>query len=280
MSVLSQELMAHLGGEVTTLATCWRVKRRDGVVMGFTTHDETLVIDGLQYRPSSAFTPSGVSSHQLFEADDLEIEGALSDSTIQGDDLRAGVYDFAELELFMVNWRDLGAGVIKVKSGWIGEVKLLGGRFLAEFRGLTRALEQAYGHVYSAECSADLGDMRCQVDLDAHRLTGVVTGVTNRRVFQDENLSVSDGLYDYGRLRWLTGINSGRGMEIKNQLGQEIGLFDSMGGDIAIGDRFEMWPGCDKRFETCRVRFGNGINYRGHPHVPGMDAVLNYPGIA
>jgi len=31
--------------------------------------------------------------------------------------------------------------------------------------------------------------------------------------------------------------------------------------------------GCDKRIETCTARFGNAINYRGFPHMPGNDFV-------
>src|SRR3546814_4034154 len=39
-----------LRAEVVTLAWCWRLARRDGVVIGFTSHDRDLVIGGLAYR--------------------------------------------------------------------------------------------------------------------------------------------------------------------------------------------------------------------------------------
>nr|WP_244486605.1 phage BR0599 family protein [Aureimonas sp. Leaf324] len=32
--------------------------------------------------------------------------------------------------------------------------------------------------------------------------------------------------------------------------------------------------GCDWSFTTCRERFGNGLNFRGFPHIPGADAAL------
>ena len=43
---------AHLQAPVTGLATCWRLRRRDGVTLGFTTHDRELEFEGLTYRPS------------------------------------------------------------------------------------------------------------------------------------------------------------------------------------------------------------------------------------
>jgi hypothetical protein len=35
--------------------------------------------------------------------------------------------------------------------------------------------------------------------------------------------------------------------------------------------------GCDKSFATCGARFGNRVNFRGFPHMPGVDAVLAGP---
>ncbi len=34
--------------------------------------------------------------------------------------------------------------------------------------------------------------------------------------------------------------------------------------------------GCDKRFETCRDRFANTLNFRGFPHIPGNDFVVSF----
>jgi uncharacterized phage protein (TIGR02218 family) len=39
---------------------------------------------------------------------------------------------------------------------------------------------------------------------------------------------------------------------------------------------FLIRAGCDKRIATCRAKFGNVVNFRGFPHMPGQDAVLRY----
>ena len=48
MRSLSPAMQAALSREATTLARCWRLARRDGLVLGFTDHDRDLVLDGTQ----------------------------------------------------------------------------------------------------------------------------------------------------------------------------------------------------------------------------------------
>jgi hypothetical protein len=53
MKTISTALAEHLAGDVTTLATCWKITRRDGVVLGFTDHVRDLDVDGVTYRAAS-----------------------------------------------------------------------------------------------------------------------------------------------------------------------------------------------------------------------------------
>jgi len=50
MKMVSAALAQHLAGEVTTLATCWKIARRDGVVVGLTDHVRDLEVDGVSCR--------------------------------------------------------------------------------------------------------------------------------------------------------------------------------------------------------------------------------------
>ena len=47
MKSTAPELAAHLACEVTTLATCWKITRRDDHVLGFTDHVRDLEVDGV-----------------------------------------------------------------------------------------------------------------------------------------------------------------------------------------------------------------------------------------
>jgi len=54
-------------------------------------------------------------------------------------------------------------------------------------------------------------------------------------------------------------------------------IFLPMPFPIQKGDRFKVYPGCDRYFGTCKDRFDNVVNFRGFPHIPGRDAVMKYP---
>lgn len=59
--------------------------------------------------------------------------------------------------------------------------------------------------------------------------------------------------------------------------GQSVQLFTPMPRPIALGDQVRLVAGCDKTPETCQARFGNIVNFRGEPHIPGNDKVFSYP---
>ena len=45
-----------------------------------------------------------------------------------------------------------------------------------------------------------------------------------------------------------------------------------------VGARVELLEGCDKSLATCAGRFGNALNFRGEPYLPGIDLLTRYPG--
>jgi hypothetical protein len=52
---ISAGLQTHIAGEVTTLATCWKMTRRDATVLGFTDHDADIVFDSVTYKAATGF---------------------------------------------------------------------------------------------------------------------------------------------------------------------------------------------------------------------------------
>jgi hypothetical protein len=58
MRSIPSALQAKLDSGATTLARCWTVTRRDGVVLGFTDHDGDLAVGGSTCRAATGFTAS------------------------------------------------------------------------------------------------------------------------------------------------------------------------------------------------------------------------------
>jgi len=71
MRVISPQLEAHFEGGMTTLATCWRITRQDGVEIGFTDHDRLITFDSVNYDSIAGFTPTTVESKSNMSVDNL-----------------------------------------------------------------------------------------------------------------------------------------------------------------------------------------------------------------
>jgi uncharacterized phage protein (TIGR02218 family) len=69
--------------------------------------------------------------------------------------------------MFLVDYADLGQGILKLRRGWLGQVSVRDGMYVAELRGMTQKLQMAVGELFAPDCAADLGDARCGVDLTA-----------------------------------------------------------------------------------------------------------------
>jgi hypothetical protein len=176
MKTISSALAQHLASEVTTLASCCKVTRRDGVALGFTDHVRALEVDGVTYRAASGYTRTAIRSTADLAVDNLDVESVFSDDGITEDDLRAGQYDFAEVRMFLVNHENLGQGILKLRRGWLGEVTIRDG-------------------MYAPSCAADLGDARCAVNLAALEKSGTVDTVIDGTTFET-TLVQGTGWYD------------------------------------------------------------------------------------
>lgn len=166
MKTISSPLRTHLAGEVTTLCACWQVIRTDGQSFAFTTHDADLVISGVTYSSAAGFSASAIATTSTGEVDNLEAAGFLSTLGLEEQDLQNGLFNYATVYVFACNWADTSQGILRLRRGWLGEVaRRSDGGFIAELRGLTQALTQEFGNVYTPYCRADLGDNKCQVPI-------------------------------------------------------------------------------------------------------------------
>lgn len=276
-----------LAGPLTRLVLCWRIVREDGVVLGFTAHDQTLDIDGQPYSSAPALLPSALARSSDTRVDNLEVTGALSHASISEADLLAGRYQGARLSLFMVDWAEPDAGRIDLAQGLLGPVTSDGQQFSAQLRGRTAQLDRSIVELVSPECRAELGDKRCRAALRRFSRFAAAVNLPDAQTVDADGLSTADNGYAYGRLLWITGDNSGTRSDImQSSVISETGfdsarvrllLRDLPSAPIRTGDRFEISLGCDKRYVTCLGRFGNQLNFRGEPFVPGIDSVLRYP---
>lgn len=259
---------------LTCIALCWRVERGDGITIGLTAHDRDLYIEGQLYHAAPGMTPSAISRSATLDPDNMEVEGALNSDVISERDVLAGRWDGAEVIVFAADWRT-GERRYNLGDGAIGAVEMSGGMLRAELRGAAAALEMPVVEETSPECRAMLGDKRCRVPMAKRRHFATVTAIAGNIVTLDHSEPTANA-FGYGRLRWLSGANAG--------LEDSIAISSTRTATLRRPPRFadrglvELIEGCDKSLATCAARFGNAVNFRGEPYLPGTDLLTRFPG--
>lgn len=262
--------------ELTGIAFCWRLERRDGVAIGLTSHDRDLTVDGLVHRAAPGMMPGAIRREEGLDAETGDVGGALTADAIRADDLAAGRWDGARVTLFAVDWTDTGRRVA-LSEGSVGAVEMTERGFTAELRGAAAALDQPVAEETSPECRAELGDRRCRVALAGRRRFARVVSAKGADLVLDAAPS-DPGDWANGRLRWFGGANAGLEAVVAVSDGAAVTLRLPPAFAVAPGDLVEVSERCDRSLETCATRFGNAANFRGEPFLPGIDLLTRYPG--
>lgn len=165
MRDVPSELVARIEGGAASLCHVWRVSRPDGTVMGFTDHDRDLTFDGVVCGAASGWSAGAAEVSVGLGAGSVTAAGALDDTAITEEDIAAGLYDGASVEVWRVDWQRPDPGV-RLWVGRLARIRRESGSFLAELEGPLAALERVVGRTYGRGCDALLGDVRCGVDRD------------------------------------------------------------------------------------------------------------------
>jgi hypothetical protein len=170
MKDLTPLFKAHIRQGVTTLATCMEIVRHDGKSFRFTDHDVPITVNNAIYIPYSSFARTSVTTSIDLEVDLMEVRGALNALHVSRDDVASGLFDFAQVKVFVVNYEAPDTGSATLRTGWLGEVTMNeDGTYAAELRGLSQVFAYRIGEAYSPECRADLGDRRCKLPIAPSR---------------------------------------------------------------------------------------------------------------
>lgn len=273
----------HAALGVTTLCQAWAITRADGAEFGFTDHDLPLEFEGVLFKADTGLSATALAQSTGLSVDNTEAIGALSDAAVTEEDIEAGRFDGAEVRAWLVNWQNPDERQLQFR-GYIGELRRAGGAFQAELRGLTEALNRPLGRVYQKPCTAVLGDKACGFDVSTagYRAELAVEAVEDgRRFFWAALPGFEADWFARGRLDVLDGAGAGLWGGVKfDRIGAEgrvIELWEPIRAEIAIGDRVQITAGCDRRFETCRFKFNNLLNFQGFPDTPGEDWIMAVP---
>lgn len=278
---MSDPYAAALSSGATRLARCFLVMRSDGARLGFTDHDADIDFGGDTYLASAALSASETQAQLGLGPDELDASGALSAAAITEEDLAAGRYDGADVYVYEVDWADTSVATLLGRFV-VGQVERGPLAFRAELRSLAAKVDTRQGRMHTRLCDvARLGDGRCKLPLAAWQRTATVVSAAGLDVTVSGLTGLAVSLWTAGTLDWVTGANAGAGGDIRgaSDVGGGLTRLSLWRAPAALpqpGDTATATVGCDRTWETCRDRFGNGWNFRGFPHMPGESYAAEY----
>jgi hypothetical protein len=155
------------------------LRRTDGVVICVTEHDQDLVFDAtaraaLHSRnflhsighDVTALAYAGFSRFNLNDKDNLDtsniqVDGMIDPEIFTRNDIKAERFDYADFQVFQVNWMDLTRGEIIGATGRTGTWTIKEFGFSTTFYGLAKQLDAVGGELIQPTCRVDFGSPRC-----------------------------------------------------------------------------------------------------------------------
>jgi uncharacterized phage protein (TIGR02218 family) len=259
--------------ELDTVATFWRIYRRDGAALAFTSHDRDLTFGGMTHLAAPGMIPAAIRLTAELANDSAEVQGALNHDSLREEELAAGLFDEAAIEIGAVDWTNLDNHTLY--TGQIGRIEDDQSQFSAELQSSKSLLEQDIVPRTSPTCRAEFCGRGCGLSAVSftcvHRLAAVdLEGNRARFTGLDGEAHID------GRLRFMTGPQTGVTFGIIDADEDWLVLDRPLVDGTAIGTRAELREGCDHTIATCAARFGNAANFRGEPFLPGNDLLARY----
>ena len=262
--------------ELEGVATFWRIHRRDGVTLGFTAHDRDLWFARILHRAAPGMLPAAIRRTADLSDDSAEMKGAFSHDSISAQDLAAGRFDAARIEVGAVNWETLDNAILY--RGEIGAVSEESTQFSAELRSAKTDLDIDTVPRTSPTCRATFCGPGCALSPlpFSHELTVASVDQNNQRLTLAGGPAPGNLVGGYAR--FVGGAAAGLRFEIVAADGGAIVLDNVLDPATQPGDRVLVVEGCDHTLATCANRFANSANFQGEPFLPGNDLIARYGG--
>lgn len=181
------------------------MQRGDGVGLCATSHDREVERDGLRYDPVPALAPAELILRDDLFSSSMRFSGALDSDGLREEDLAAGRWASASVLFSSGDWSG-GDPLELLCKGELGAVRFGDGALEADLVLVpSQAMKQPCPQT-SPECRAQLGDGQCRVAMRTRQVRARVTGVDGADILV--SLARCER-FRFGRLRWLSGQNSG-----------------------------------------------------------------------
>jgi uncharacterized phage protein (TIGR02218 family) len=263
MIIIPDKFRQHLNSDILTLALCWKISTKTGLIIAYTNHDNELMIDNILYKPGINISNNSLNHHANINNEQFRSYAKIENINISELDIINGILDDAEVTICLVNYQDVAECNIVLKSGNISKVKLLDGNILLEIRSLKSLLNIGVNKNFSKKCRAEFGGSLCKMNKNEHKIK-----LENFVIKQNIIYSVDLKKYPDGYFEDLECIYNNVTYKILGSHNGNIILEHNLENHNDYSTEITIVNGCDKNFSSCCNKFKNAINFRGEPHIP------------
>lgn len=289
MRTASAGLIASLAAQIAAYeASTWRadlltVTLASGLVYRWTSADVPIVISGDTYLPSDGVTTPifkwGLTTQPLalqITTLDLELSGCLS-GVLVSTLARQGLFRGARIDidvLVSTGPTDVANGTAPWFYGRAASCDIVGPtvKFVLknDLETLNRKLPR---YTLSPGCGNVVYDSNCGLVCAAWTIGGTVSGSTATTISTATAAITSKGVgyFDLGCVTFTTGVLSGKSFMISSWATPTFVLASQLSTQPAIGDAFNVFPGCNRTYTKCNSTFANSAHFRGFRYVPAAE---------
>ncbi|WP_289345235.1 DUF2163 domain-containing protein [Acinetobacter baumannii] len=279
MRKASDKLIRLLDADQFIMADLYTITTIQGIEYHYTNYDVDLVVEDKVFHSNGPIiSREGISLSLGIEVDNLSITIETTENTMFGDvpvaqAFHNGILDGSRFKLeriFMdINTpTDTSAGTMVLFEGRIIEPEFdryeIKASVVSEIDDLKVQMPR---NLYQPGCLNTLFDQACGLLSSEFAVdTTIGANSTLNRIHCD--LSHPQGWFTQGVVEFLEGINVGIKRTVRLHETGALLLTLPLLEMPAIGEVIRVYPGCDKRLDTCDNRFNNRARFRGAPYVP------------
>lgn len=283
MKTATRELIDLLhGSDEFLMADLFRITLSNGQILRHTNADMPVVWDGQTYEAHKLIIKRGATRVAVgldVDSNTLEI-AAEPDYRLEGlqwsEAALGGALDGARVvieRIFFSDWAT-PVGAVVIFSGRVSDVSGSRSAVKVDVKSDIELLNvSSPRNIYQAGCMRTLYDGGCKVNREKFTVNGRVTANSTIGTELACNLTQADGWFNQGVIKFTSGRNAGLSRTVKEHKGGRLSFALRLPFPPQSGDVFEIYPGCDKRQETCGKKFDNIVHFRGFPYIPAADTI-------
>ena len=283
MKTATRELIDLLhGSDEFLMADLFRITLSNGQILRHTNADMPVVWDGQTYEAHKLIIKRGATRVAVgldVDSNTLEI-AAEPDYRLEGlqwsEAALGGALDGARVvieRIFFSDWAT-PVGAVVIFSGRVSDVSGSRSAVKVDVKSDIELLNvSSPRNIYQSGCMRTLYNGGCKVNREKFTVNGRVTANSTTGTELACNLTQADGWFNQGVIKFTSGRNAGLSRTVKEHKGGRLSFALRLPFPPQSGDVFKIYPGCDKRQETCGKKFDNIVHFRGFPYIPAADTI-------